>query len=513
MERGQSALETLAMTPEIVIQHLQQLSEAFAAKDLATALMVGEKLCAQGALGVTEAMSLADYLEKSGNVDAAIALYSQWLEKTTSLAAHIVYFNLSILLDGKNDFIGSEAALKRAITHQPTFIEAYINLGNLYERQQLPDLALSVWSDALTKIHEGQPNYRELQQLCLNNLGRLFKSLNRFYEAEHVLLRSLALVPEQAVVLSNLEELRHMATLGDRFPEIYPLNDTSLNRAKQNYLRMSVLRTPEHLTIGNNAGSTIVTAASAAMAATAPHFYCISHAPCSWPLPKFMTVFGTGDYCPEGGIAMSIHSPEQAFKNRYLGEYVALYMIRDILIEKNATGFVGLCHYRRFALTRQHGELRGFNYQLSPDTFATLKPEDFYGNGTIPIIPAVVGFRCSMLTLYSIHCVARDLLLFFGSAIDCNAISSHEASEFLSGNYFITAPTVAYMPIEWFIEIVNTLEKVMDHFFAKHYIERQGYLERSMAFCCERLQAFLLLKFVRAHGFENVISQPLSLIT
>ena len=499
------------MNNTAINEHLQQLNQAFEAKDFATALTVGTQLSAQGALGVMETISLAEYLRNSSHVDAAIALYSQWLEKATSPVAHIahiVYFNLSTLLFGKHDYVGAEAALKQAINSQPTFLEAYINLGNLHEHQQLPDLALAVWADGLKQIHEGQDNYRDRQQLCLNNMGRLLKSLNRFHEAEQVLLRSLALMPDQAVVLSSLEELRGMARLGDAHPEIYPLDDMSLNRAKQNFLRMCVLRTPDHVTVGNNAEN------NADLPVTAPaHFFCISHAPCPWELPKFMTVFGTGDYCPENGIAMSIHSPEQAFKNRYLGEYVALYAIRDILIEKNATGFVGLCHYRRYALIRQHGELRGFNYQLSPDTFATLKPEDFYGNGTTPIIPAVVGFRCSMLTLYSIHCVARDLLLFFGSAIDCGAISSHEASEFLSGNYFIAAPTVAYIPVEWFIEIVNTLEKVMDHFFANHYIERQGYLERSMAFCCERLQAFLLLKLVRAYGFEKVISQPLSLIT
>jgi tetratricopeptide (TPR) repeat protein len=498
----------LAMDQQSINQYQQQLNQAFANQDWATALTLGAQLCPHGALGVVEVMSLADYLANNGRLEAAIALYSEWLEKTSSPAAHVAWFNLAVLLINKNDLVGGEAALKSALNLQPGFIEAYINLGNLHERAHLPDLALAVWGEALSKIQTGQPDTLELEQHCLNNMGRLYKSLNRFHEADHVWLRSLALVPDQPPVLHNLVELRGMVSAGDSLPEIHLLNDISLNRAAHNHARQSIMRTPERF------GMLPTPAPGPAPSGIAApeHFYCISHAPCPWPLPDFMTVFGTGGYCPEKGIAMSLRYPEQAFKNRYLGEYVALYAIRDILIEKNATGMVGLCHYRRYALTRQHGELRGFNYQIAQDTFTGLRAEDFYGDASTPIIPTVVGFRCSVLTQYSVHCVARDLLLFFGSAIDCGAISNHEASEFLSGNYFITAPTVAFIPVEWFIEIVHTLERVMDHYFAHHYIERQGYLERSMAFCCERLHAFLLLKLAHARGFDNVIAQPLSLV-
>lgn len=243
------------------------------------------------------------------------------------------------------------------------------------------------------------------------------------------------------------------------------------------------------------------------------HFYCIAHAPYAWQLPDFMTMIGTGSHVPATGIAMSQAYPDLAMQNRYLGEYVALYAIRRMLIESQAEGFVGFCHYRRFALTQPIGELRGFNYHAHPDLLARVQPEHFYGDGKTPIIPAMVTFQGSVLRQYAANGIARDLLLYFGAAIDCGVITDQEASDFLSQNAFITAPTVAYIPIAWFIEIVGALEKVMARFYRYHYIEREGYLERSMAFCCERLQALLLAKKADAWGWDKLVSNPLVLLS
>lgn len=242
------------------------------------------------------------------------------------------------------------------------------------------------------------------------------------------------------------------------------------------------------------------------------HFYCISHAPCAWPLPDFMTVIGTGDYRPEGGIAMAERFPHLAHQNRYLGEYVALYAIRQMLLESNAQGFVGLCHYRRFALAQPIGELRGFNYHAHPDLLAGVAPEAYYHDGATPIIPALVPFQGNVLQQYAAHCDGRDLLKYFGDAVDLGVISDAECVAFLSGNAFITAPTVAYIPIPWFVEIVHALEKVMARFYRNHYIERSGYHARSMAFCCERLQALLLARKANEWGWDKLIARPLTLL-
>jgi hypothetical protein len=238
-----------------------------------------------------------------------------------------------------------------------------------------------------------------------------------------------------------------------------------------------------------------------------PLYYCIAHAPFPWRMPAFMTMLGSGDYVPESGLAMSqLLSPEEARRNRYLGEYLALFQVRRLLQQQQAQGMVGFCHYRRFALTVPIGTRRDFNHWAHPDDFARVLPEHFLGDGQTPIVPVRHRFAGSVLQQYCANAVARDILMFFGDAIDCGVISDWEASNFLSGDAFIPCPTVAYIPVPWFIEIAQQLELVMSRHYRYHYINRDGYLARSMAFSCERLHALLLARHIAALGEDKVVS-------
>jgi hypothetical protein len=244
-----------------------------------------------------------------------------------------------------------------------------------------------------------------------------------------------------------------------------------------------------------------------------PPFYCISHKDPGWPLPPFLTLVGTGGYVPERGIGMSVHAPQLAYKNMKLGEYAALFMIRRLLEEAHADGFVGVCHYRRYALVAEIGELRGFNYHAHPSELRDLPIEAFIGDGTTPIISAPINFPGTVMQQYSANAVGRDLLMFFGDAVDCGVIDSDEAINFLSGTSFITAGNVGYMPVAWFVETMRQLEGVVARFAHNHYIRREGYEERTMGLCCERLHGLLLRKKALEYGADKVITRPLTVLT
>jgi len=244
-----------------------------------------------------------------------------------------------------------------------------------------------------------------------------------------------------------------------------------------------------------------------------PPFYCISHKDPGWLLPPFLTLVGTGGYVPERGIGMSVYAPQLAYKNMKLGEYAALFMIRRLLEEAHADGFVGVCHYRRYALVAEIGQLRGFNYHAHPSELQDLPIEAFIGDGTTPIISAPINFPGSVMQQYSANAVGRDLLMFFGDAVDCGVIDSDEAINFLSGTSFITAGNVGYMPVAWFVETMRQLEGVVARFAHNHYIRREGYEERTMGLCCERLHGLLLRKKALEYGADKVITRPLTVLT
>ena len=244
-----------------------------------------------------------------------------------------------------------------------------------------------------------------------------------------------------------------------------------------------------------------------------PPFYCISHKDPGWPLPPFLTLVGTGGYVPERGIGMSVYAPQLAYKNMKLGEYAALFMIRRLLEEAHADGFVGICHYRRYALVAEIGQLRGFNYHAHPSELQDLPIEAFIGDGTTPIISAPINFPGTVMQQYSANAVGRDLLMFFGDAVDCGVVDSDEAINFLSGTSFITAGNVGYMPVAWFVETMRQLEGVVARFAHNHYIRREGYEERTMGLCCERLHGLLLRKKALEYGADKVITRPLTVLT
>lgn len=234
--------------------------------------------------------------------------------------------------------------------------------------------------------------------------------------------------------------------------------------------------------------------------------------PVNWRLPEFMTPIGTGEHVPERGIALSRSFPDLAHKNGVLSEYVALSAIKRLLAGTDVDSFVGFCHYRRFVLTRPVGTLSGFNYIAHPKVLEAMGPGNFIGDGRTPVIPAIVHFNIGLLQQFARTSAVRDLLLFFADAVDCGVLSNEDAANFLAGNKFIVAPTVSYIPVKWFVEIVDALELVTARFLAHHYMARDGYQSRNTAFCCERLHALLLAKRADAWGWENLISQPLVLL-
>jgi hypothetical protein len=241
-------------------------------------------------------------------------------------------------------------------------------------------------------------------------------------------------------------------------------------------------------------------------------YYCIAHEDFEWRMPDFMTMIGTGGYVPERGIAMSRDFPDIAHMNQHYGEYMALFAIRRILVDENATGFVGVCHYRRFAIVRQLGFLMGFNLVTAPQMVGRMTTEDFVHDRKTPIIPSFVNFPGTVMAQFAAESRARDLMHFFGCAIDTGVIDDGEAALFLSRRGFITAPSCCYIPVEWFVDIMKKLEIVMSRYYRHYWIERDGAANRSMAFCTERLQAYLLEKKAKEWGYDKVIARPLTLV-
>ncbi|WP_338768255.1 tetratricopeptide repeat protein [Massilia sp. METH4] len=161
----------------------------------------------RGVLPLAELFEGAQRLIDEGAPHAAIRLYETWLEHARSPLAYAVWFNLAIAYSGVGDDASAERGYIKAISENPRFIEARLNLGTLYELLGRTDDALATWRAILTDVPDltAQPR---LHVQALNNLGRLLEIGKCLPEAEDFLARSLELDPEQPRVIMHWVHLR-----------------------------------------------------------------------------------------------------------------------------------------------------------------------------------------------------------------------------------------------------------------------------------------------------------------
>jgi predicted O-linked N-acetylglucosamine transferase (SPINDLY family) len=169
---------------------------------------------------IADLSSVAHALEESGDTAGAIKLYRDWLARTDSPDAWIAHFNVGVLLNGANDLAGAEESYTAAIALNPGYAASHVNLGHALDRQGRDLDAIAAWLEAL-KLLDATPNPdQEALRVTLNSLGRRLEALERIPEALTMLTRSLAVQPDQEIVLYHLIYLRQQQC---EWPVLAPL--------------------------------------------------------------------------------------------------------------------------------------------------------------------------------------------------------------------------------------------------------------------------------------------------
>ena len=161
-----------------------------------------------GQLSIIDLFNTTLRLSEAGQPGIAIDLFKLWLARTTSPLAYMAQFNLAITLTNTGDDAGAELAYRAALAQKPDFIECYLNLGALLERNGHPEEALTTWKAVLRFCDLKVESDRTFYIQALNNLGRLLELLNRYSEAEDFLARSLQEKAKQKDVITHWVHLR-----------------------------------------------------------------------------------------------------------------------------------------------------------------------------------------------------------------------------------------------------------------------------------------------------------------
>lgn len=177
--------------------------------------------------GVVHA-SLADALEKRGNLSDAIKSYQQALKLKPDFAE--AYCNLGNIFKKKLNFQDAVESYQKALKIQPDLVEAHCNLGNAFKHQGKLEAAIESYQKAL-KI---QPDLAKAKFLiCINQLPIIYQNFTEIELRRNNYQRHLEYLA-QHYKQANLQELEKAVPMVGASQPFYlayqGLNDRDLQK-------------------------------------------------------------------------------------------------------------------------------------------------------------------------------------------------------------------------------------------------------------------------------------------
>jgi predicted O-linked N-acetylglucosamine transferase (SPINDLY family) len=158
---------------------------------------------------VPDLIHTTEMLKQSGQKNSVENLYATWIQYNQDHPLlYAVLFNYSIALSDAGKLNDARGALERAISLNPDFMQAYINLGRICERLGNPGLAVMQWSAALGKMTAINGAAITHKTMLLNQSARALETASQDESAEGMLRQSLELDCNQREVVQHLVALR-----------------------------------------------------------------------------------------------------------------------------------------------------------------------------------------------------------------------------------------------------------------------------------------------------------------
>jgi predicted O-linked N-acetylglucosamine transferase (SPINDLY family) len=160
-------------------------------------------------LSVPDLIRTTETLKQSGQANSVETLYATWIQHNQdNPLLYAVLFNYSVTLSDSGKLNPARECLERAIALNPEFMQAYINLGRVYERLGNAGLAVMHWSAALGKMTAVNGSAITHKTMLLNQSARALETANQDESAENLLRQSLELDCHQREVVQHLVALR-----------------------------------------------------------------------------------------------------------------------------------------------------------------------------------------------------------------------------------------------------------------------------------------------------------------
>lgn len=160
-------------------------------------------------LSVIDLMHAAESLRTSGSPEQIKSLYATWIEHNQDHPLlYAVLFNYAVILTDAGVLDFARECLTRAISLNPDFMPAYINLGRIHERLGQIGPAVQQWSTAIDRAASVNGQAVSHKTTALNQAARVLESVSQDESAESMLRQSLELDYTQREAIQHFVALR-----------------------------------------------------------------------------------------------------------------------------------------------------------------------------------------------------------------------------------------------------------------------------------------------------------------
>ena len=158
----------------------------------------------EGALPLNELIAAAQQLTNAGQADSARQLYQVWIAMNGEHPLlFIAHFNCSTLQQQLGDMAGAEASLRAALTRNPDFSPAHINLGSALERRGAAKDAVEQWKVGLERMSAVTGDAIEYKLTLLKQISRVMTDNQQHEGAEIALQQAIDINATQRDVLEQ----------------------------------------------------------------------------------------------------------------------------------------------------------------------------------------------------------------------------------------------------------------------------------------------------------------------
>ena len=148
-------------------------------------------------------------LSNAGQTANARQLYQLWIDHNRSHPQlYVAYFNCAALASQLRDHAAAAASLSEAISLNPDFVPAYINLGRIYEEAGATRHAVDLWRLAVSRATPINGSAMQYAITALTQIARVSNAAQQGEEAEDAIRQCLEINPRQADMVEQYTALR-----------------------------------------------------------------------------------------------------------------------------------------------------------------------------------------------------------------------------------------------------------------------------------------------------------------